>query len=77
MDGVAWRRRQTGTLCPTSGTAVLDYDSDSEIVDRDSLYEYSGRKNFKQARSIEAVVDTRDCTLSILGDFFPNLERFA
>jgi hypothetical protein len=37
MDGVAWRRRRTGTLCPMSGTAVLDYDNDPEIVDRDSL----------------------------------------
>jgi hypothetical protein len=75
IHAVSLERQLTGEFWSMRGKVILDSGSDPEPVDRDSLSEYHGRRNFERVRSIEAVVDTRDCTLSILRDFFPNLER--
>jgi hypothetical protein len=56
---------------------VLDYDTQPEGMDGEALYTYSGAKDFLWVKSLEATVNTRHASLSILGDIFPRLEKFC
>jgi hypothetical protein len=57
------------------GDAVLDFDTDPEVIPSERLYEYSGPKNLTVLRSFEAKVDTRDSTIADLSDRLPALEK--
>jgi hypothetical protein len=54
---------------------VLDYESNPEVVDRETLLKYEGQKDLEALSSLEAVADTRELSLTWLGDLFPNLEK--
>jgi hypothetical protein len=54
---------------------ILDFDGVPEVLVGDALYNYSGPKTLSAVKSVEARVDTRDASLWILGDLFPNLEK--
>jgi hypothetical protein len=54
---------------------VLDCDTKPESIEGESLYTYSGPKDLSQVKSIEATVNTRSGSLSILSDIFPRLEK--
>jgi hypothetical protein len=54
---------------------VLEYERDAEVIDQESLWKYDGKKDFSDIRSLEAVADTRQMTLSYLGDLFPSLRK--
>lgn len=54
---------------------ILDYDTSPEVLSYNSLINYKGRKRFRDVKSVEAKVNTKDLTLSFLGPMFPNLER--
>jgi hypothetical protein len=56
-------------------TVVLDNETQPEVLDGESLYTYSGPKDLSLVKSVEARVNTRDSSLSILGDIFPRLEK--
>jgi hypothetical protein len=55
---------------------VLDFDGDQEVLHDDELYTYSGSKDLATVTSLEALVDTRDSSLTSLSDRCPNLEKF-
>jgi Leucine-rich repeat (LRR) protein len=54
---------------------ILDFDGAPEVLPGDALYDYSGPKKLSGVKSVEAKVDTRDASLWIIGDLFPNLEK--
>jgi hypothetical protein len=55
---------------------ILEFDGISEEISGDELYTYSGPKDFESLRSLQALVDTRESSLTALADQFPNLEKF-
>jgi hypothetical protein len=54
---------------------ILDYESHPEVVDRETLFKYDGAKDLATLASLEAIADTRDISLTWLGDLFPKLEK--
>jgi hypothetical protein len=54
---------------------VLDYEKDPEVIDKESLFKYEGPKDLNDLRSLEAIADTREMTLSYLGDVVPALRK--
>ncbi|OHT17279.1 hypothetical protein TRFO_41150 [Tritrichomonas foetus] len=52
---------------------VLEFDGVPEKIEVDTIL-YSDR-DFSNVRSLEAIADTREMSLSFLGDRFPNLEK--
>jgi Leucine-rich repeat (LRR) protein len=54
---------------------ILDYEQDAEVIDQESLFKYDGKKDFSTLRSLEAVADTQEMSLSYLGDLFPSLQK--
>jgi hypothetical protein len=54
---------------------ILDFDTTPESVRGDGIYRYRGKKDLLTLKSLEAVVDTRENSLSAFGDLVPNLEK--
>lgn len=54
---------------------ILDNEYDPDIDDTESIFNYSGEKNFKQIKTLEAFADTTEMSLTFVGDFFPNLQK--
>jgi Leucine-rich repeat (LRR) protein len=54
---------------------ILDPDGTAEVLSDSPLDYYSGPKDLMRVRSLEATADTRESSLSILGDLVPNLEK--
>jgi hypothetical protein len=54
---------------------ILDDERDAEVIDQESLFKYDGKKDFSNLRSLEAVADTQEMSLSYLGDLFPSLQK--
>lgn len=54
---------------------ILDYEKDGEVIDSDALLAYTGSKDFSALTSLEAIADTKEMTLSFLGDLFPRLQK--
>jgi hypothetical protein len=54
---------------------VLEFDGDPESLSMEDLLKYDGDKDFSSVKSFEAIADTTEMTLSVLGDFFPSLEK--
>jgi hypothetical protein len=54
---------------------ILDFDTQPESIDYDSLFSYHGYKDLSTVTSLEAIADTREKSLSYLGDFVPNLQK--
>jgi hypothetical protein len=54
---------------------VLEFDGDPEPLEMEDLLKYDGTKDFSRVKSFEAIADTREMTLSVLGNFFPVLEK--
>lgn len=46
-----------------------------QAVEFEKLFDYKGKKNLKKLKSLSAKADTRDMSLSFLGDIFPNLQQ--
>jgi hypothetical protein len=56
-------------------TLSLEFDDDTEEIDMEDVLEYDGPRDLADARSLQARADTSEMTLSIIGDFFPRLEK--
>jgi Leucine-rich repeat (LRR) protein len=54
---------------------VLDYDREAELVNEESLLSYDGNKDLSRLMALQAVADTRELSLSYLGDLLPNLQK--
>lgn len=54
---------------------ILDFDDAEEPVHVDDIFSYNGSEDFTKLRALEGKVDTRELTLSFLGDTFPNLRK--
>jgi hypothetical protein len=54
---------------------ILDFDGTPEEISGDDIYYYSGTKKFHSLTSLEALANTREISLTVLGEFFPNLEK--
>jgi hypothetical protein len=54
---------------------ILEFDGDSESLEMEDLLKYDGDKDLSTVKSFEAIADTREMTLSVLGNFFPHLEK--
>jgi hypothetical protein len=55
---------------------ILDFDGTPEELSGDELSNYSGTKDFGSLTSLEALADTREVSLTALGEQFPSLEKF-
>ncbi|OHT10719.1 hypothetical protein TRFO_19947 [Tritrichomonas foetus] len=54
---------------------ILDLEKDPEIVDTEGIFKYEGKKDLKTLKSLEAIADTREMSLTFLGDYFPSLQK--
>jgi hypothetical protein len=54
---------------------VLNYDREAELVNEESLFAYDGNKDLSSLKALQAIADTRDLSLSYLGDLVPNLQK--
>ncbi|OHT16081.1 hypothetical protein TRFO_42071 [Tritrichomonas foetus] len=54
---------------------ILEFDSAAERLEIEDIFEYKGHKDLSKVKSLEAIADTREMTLSFLGDLFPSLEK--
>jgi hypothetical protein len=54
---------------------ILDFDGLPEALSAESLYDYTGSKDFGTVRSLEATLDASDSSLAFMGDLFPNLAK--
>jgi hypothetical protein len=54
---------------------TLEFDGNPEFLEMEDLLKYDGEKDLSAVTSFEAVADTREMTLSVLGHFFPRLEK--
>jgi hypothetical protein len=53
----------------------LDSGQENEITDAEALLEYDGPRDLAEIRSLQAIADTSEMTLSVIGDFFPRLQK--
>jgi hypothetical protein len=54
---------------------TLEFDGNPEFLEMEDLLKYDGEKDLSAVTSFEAVADTREMTLSVLGTFFPRLQK--
>jgi len=54
---------------------ILDFRGSVERVKIDDLSSYEGDQDLSQLLGLEAIADTRDLSLSFLGETFPTLEK--
>lgn len=54
---------------------TLEFDHDPELIEMEDIFKYDGSKDFDKLKALEAIADTRDMSLSFLGDVFPSLEK--
>lgn len=54
---------------------ILEFDGDSELLEVDDIFNYDGQKDFSEVKSLEAIADTTEMSLSFLGDMFPSLQK--
>ena len=54
---------------------ILTFDDGAEPVRCDDLFTFQGGHDFTKLSALEAKVDTRELTLSFLGDTFPNMKK--
>ena len=55
---------------------ILDNDVDIErLNNEEDLFKYDGKMDLSKLKSFEAVVDTREMSLTFLADIFPSLQK--
>ena len=54
---------------------IIEFDGNAETLDMEEVIKYDGDKDLSQVRSLEAIANTSEMTLSFLGDFFPGLQK--
>jgi hypothetical protein len=54
---------------------VLDFDTQPEVLNLESLFNYRGPKDLSSVKSLQAIADTSEGSLSYLSDLLPNLEK--
>ena len=57
------------------GKCILEFPGDPKRYPVDDITKYDGPHNITTLIGLEAIVDTRELTLSFLGDMFPNLQK--
>jgi hypothetical protein len=55
---------------------VLDFDGDQEVIQNHEVMGCLIERDLSDITSLEALVDTREATLTMLGERCPNLEKF-
>jgi hypothetical protein len=56
-------------------SVILTYDDLADPIECEDLFSYEGSVDPSTLNTFEAKVDTREMTLSLLGDMFPNLKK--
>lgn len=54
---------------------ILDNQREPDITDNESIFNYNGKRDFSQIKTLEAFADTSEMSLTYVGDFFPKLEK--
>ena len=47
---------------------IIEFDGNAETLDMEEVIKYDGDKDLSQVRSLEAIANTSEMTLSFLGD---------
>jgi hypothetical protein len=56
-------------------SVILTYDGLADPIECEDLFSYDGSADASTLTTFEAKVDTREMTLSFLGDMFPNMKK--
>ena len=57
------------------GKCILEFPGDPKRYPVDDITQYDGPHDITTLLGLEAIVDTRELTLSFLGEMFPNLQK--
>jgi hypothetical protein len=53
----------------------LGFDKETQVLDAEALVQYAGTRDLAEVDSLQAVANTSEMTLSVIGDFFPRLQK--